>query len=320
MLSEITLEKLCAGDNSLVSVIIPTYKDSDYLSGAVESVVDQSYRPIEIIIIDSSGVASIEEFATKHTGIKYRYQEPSGLSAARNAGIEEATGDVIAFLDADDRWQSEKLNRQMAAINNGAEFVYSDAYIQSSNQKRYISALSVEEESMHHIDFFRYGGIPCASVVVTRTCLDEKRFDETLTAAEDRHMWIRLLACERCDPERIAEPLAIYSQRDNSVSSDINNMYHNEKQVITDVTETFDELSEYRSEAFARADYKLGKRHLKANQATKARQALKKSIHAGAEDNRVYLLLILAYLPLPPGRSLAILERIQARIRRLSIS
>lgn len=319
MLSELTFDSLNDGDGPLVSVIIPTYEDSDYLPGAIRSVVQQSYRPIEIVIVDSSGVAEIEEFALENSGFTYQYQDPMGLGAARNAGIKKATGEVIAFLDADDRWQSGKLDLQMSAINDGAGFVYSDVSVQSNDDTQYLSALPVERPLNHHVDFFRYGGIPCPTVVVTRDCLNEARFDETLTAVEDRHMWVRLLACEDCEPERIAEPLAVYHQRDDSMSSDVENMYQNEKRVILDLVETFDELSQYRSEALARADYKRGKRYLRTNRREKARQALWKSIDDELGDRRAYLLLALTYLPLPTGRSLATLERVQSKIRRVPI-
>lgn len=125
--SAVTLpESLRSGSGPLVSVVVPTYGNSEFIDGALESIADQTHANIEIIVVDSSGVDWLSELEARTEGFEYVYQEPNGLAAARNRGIDRATGDLIAFLDADDRWLLEK---QLAVINAGTDVVYTDTYI-----------------------------------------------------------------------------------------------------------------------------------------------------------------------------------------------
>lgn len=117
-----------ASDKPLVSVIIPTYEDTEYLPDALRSVAGQTYGHVEAIVVDSSGDA--EPIVADLDWVEYHYQEPNGPAAARNLGIEHADGEYIAFLDADDKWLPEKLRRQVARLETSdAQFVYSDQYV-----------------------------------------------------------------------------------------------------------------------------------------------------------------------------------------------
>ncbi|MFB2921623.1 glycosyltransferase family 2 protein [Aerosakkonema funiforme] len=102
-----------------VSVIIPVYNCEKYLAEAIESVLAQTYQPLEIIVIDDGSTDGSAEVA-KHFGttVQYCFQANSGTAAARNLGIELAKGDFFAFLDADDLWVEDKLTNQMAAFTN----------------------------------------------------------------------------------------------------------------------------------------------------------------------------------------------------------
>jgi len=98
----------------LVSVIIPTYNHGRFVSAAVESALHQDYRPLEIIVIDDGSTdATRAVLAPFGDSIMYVYQNNAGLPSARNAGINIAKGDFVAFLDADDIWCSNKLSVQM---------------------------------------------------------------------------------------------------------------------------------------------------------------------------------------------------------------
>lgn len=106
----------------LISVIIPTYNCEKYLPEAIESVLAQTYKPFEIIVIDDGSTDNTAD-RVKHFGssIQYHIQANAGSAAARNFGIELARGDFFAFLDADDLWVEDKLNRQMAAFGSDPE-------------------------------------------------------------------------------------------------------------------------------------------------------------------------------------------------------
>lgn len=100
-----------------ISIVIPVYNGERYLGQAIESVLAQSHRPIEIIVIDdgsTDGSAKlIRQFGPP---VQYHYQPNAGLDAARNAGVILAQGEFLAFLDADDLWMPNKLDLQLRAF------------------------------------------------------------------------------------------------------------------------------------------------------------------------------------------------------------
>jgi glycosyltransferase involved in cell wall biosynthesis len=115
------------GNRSLVSVIIPVYNCERYLAEAIESVLAQSYQPIEIIVIDDGSTDGSDQVAKRFSPlVQYFYQPNSGLGVARNSGVNLARGDYLAFLDADDIWMKDKLILQIAAFqgNPGLDFVF----------------------------------------------------------------------------------------------------------------------------------------------------------------------------------------------------
>lgn len=97
----------------LVSVIMPVYNGELYLSEAIESILAQTYRSIEIIAVDDGSTDNSAQVVRKYGDVRYFYQTNQGVTAARNAGISHARGDMIAFLDQDDMWPPHKLTTQV---------------------------------------------------------------------------------------------------------------------------------------------------------------------------------------------------------------
>src|SRR5688572_26287098 len=89
-----------------ISVVIPCYNHGKYLGRAIQSVLDQHYDDIEIIVVDDGSVDETKSETAKFSNVKYIYQQNQGLSAARNTGIAASTGNYLVFLDADD-WLAE---------------------------------------------------------------------------------------------------------------------------------------------------------------------------------------------------------------------
>lgn len=103
----------------MISVIIPTYNCSNYIIEAIESIINQTYKDIEIIVVDDGSTDDTYKILKPYLHkIKYIYQNNSGPSKARNVGIKEAKGEYIAFLDADDRWRPFKLSLQLCILEN----------------------------------------------------------------------------------------------------------------------------------------------------------------------------------------------------------
>lgn len=107
-------------DGPLISVIIPVYNYARYLGEAVQSVLSQTYQHLEVIVVDDGSTDQSGEVARSFAGrgVQYCHQVHAGIGPARNKGVELAQGDFIAFLDADDRWPEEKLERQLRAFES----------------------------------------------------------------------------------------------------------------------------------------------------------------------------------------------------------
>lgn len=109
-------------NNNLVSVIIPVYNCDRYLAEAIESVLAQTYQPLEIIVVDDGSTDGSAEVARRFSSsVQYHYQTQSGAAAARNYGTELAQGSFFAFLDADDFWVKDKLTRQMQVFQSESD-------------------------------------------------------------------------------------------------------------------------------------------------------------------------------------------------------
>ncbi len=105
--------------NPLVSVVIPVFNGERYLRDAVQSVLDQRYAPLEIILVDdgsTDGTATVAQSLPE--AVSYLHQTNQGPAAARNRGIEHARGGLIAFADADDLWPPAKLELQLPYLIN----------------------------------------------------------------------------------------------------------------------------------------------------------------------------------------------------------
>ncbi len=104
-------------ESPLISVLIPAYNAGKYIKQAIDSVFLQNYENIEIIVVDDGSEDNTKENVTSYPSVKYISQEHQGISVSRNNCLQNATGDYIAFLDADDYWLAGKLNAQLKYFN-----------------------------------------------------------------------------------------------------------------------------------------------------------------------------------------------------------
>lgn len=156
--------------NPLVSCVVPVFDGERYLAEALDSILSQTYQPVEIIVVDDGSTDGTAQVVAGYgERIQYLFQENSGAPAARNRGIEAAQGEFVAFLDADDLWHKEKLARQMARFDARPELG-----ICNTHQENFWIAELKEEEKR-----FRESGaastVPGAlsALVVRRTVFSE---------------------------------------------------------------------------------------------------------------------------------------------------
>jgi hypothetical protein len=176
-----------------VSVIIPTYNHAQFLRGAIESVLHQSFKDYEIIIIDDGSTDSTQQVVKPYLkSCLYIYQENKGRGGARNTGLKKAQGEYIAFLDADDLWLPEKLKIQINYLKAHPElaFVFSDFIVISSSGEKIRHIGGFKKDLLHLI---QENFIPTLTVVAKKECFEKVGFfNETLPYAEDYEMWLRI--------------------------------------------------------------------------------------------------------------------------------
>lgn len=173
----------------LVSVIIPVYNGEQFLAQAIESVLDQSYKEIEIIVVDDGSTDNTAQIANSfQENIRYTYQSNSGPSAARNHGIKIAKGEAIAFLDIDDMWSQDKLeiHASYLAANPSVDIV------QGLIQQITISEEQLKNQASFEIASQPYQFINLGSAMYRKLVFDKiGLLDETLKYAEDFDWFLR---------------------------------------------------------------------------------------------------------------------------------
>lgn len=120
-----------------ISVIIPTFNREKYLGEAIESILEQDYQPIEIIVVDDGSTDNTKALISTFPTVKYVYQENSGQAAARNQGIAISKGEYLAFLDSDDLWIPGKLHSQMNYMQNHPEIKILFGHVQQFSPDEY---------------------------------------------------------------------------------------------------------------------------------------------------------------------------------------
>jgi glycosyltransferase involved in cell wall biosynthesis len=116
----------------LISSIVPVYNGERYLTEALDSVLAQTYRPLEVIVADDGSTDGTATVVSSYgSQIRYVRQDNAGPAAARNLGLNTARGDYVAFLDADDLWHPEKMERQMACFHDRPELDICVAHVQN---------------------------------------------------------------------------------------------------------------------------------------------------------------------------------------------
>jgi len=183
-----------------VSVVIPAYNSARYIAQTIESVLKQSYRPCEIIVVDDGSTDDTRRMLEKYRDrIIYIHQENAGEPAARNTGIRQAGGDFIAFLDADDLWLPDKLKFQMDYFEKHPEvaLVYSDMKLFDETGIVHESVkewLGMSPPSGYVFpELFTETLFGSGTVIFRKACVDQVGFfDESFLVGSDYEMWLRM--------------------------------------------------------------------------------------------------------------------------------
>lgn len=211
----------------IVSVIMPTYDCASFISGSIESILTQTFKDFEIIVIDDGSNDNTREVLSHYYDkITYILQENRGPAAARNTGILKSSGEYIAFLDADDLWHPKKLEIQVKYLNENPQvmLVCSDAERFDENGilagtklgKIGITGRLTFEKLLYQ------NYIQTLTVMFKRECINKVGlFDESkdLFFVEDYDLWLRIARLYEIG--YLKQPLAKYRFRPESRSSNV---------------------------------------------------------------------------------------------------
>ena len=224
-----------AGVAPLVSVIIPTYNRARQVCNAIDSVLAQAYRPIEIIVVDDG---SIDDTSSAVAGygdaVRYLRQENGGPSHARNTGIASARGEVIAFLDSDDLWYPEKLARQVEVLRGDPRIGAVDCsfFLLDRGGSTVFPVIRGPECEGNALEVMLLRGRCTSSTILIRTsCLREVGpFNEHLRGAEDWDLWLRL--ARRYRMAWISTPLTILRDFGDGGHKNVSQMVYGREYVL----------------------------------------------------------------------------------------
>lgn len=202
----------------LVSIVIPTYNRADLLLQAIQSVLTQTYEYFELLIVDDHSTDQTPHIVKNITDSRVHYirlNKNQGAPAARNIGLKKAKGELIAFLDSDDQWDSTKLKKQVQIFNRNPAIGLVYTGLKILNNERNIETIVVPSKRGHITKYLLVQNCvgTTSSVLIKRDLLEDAGgFDLTFTSCQDWDLFIRLSLKTQFDYVR--EPLVIYYEHD----------------------------------------------------------------------------------------------------------
>lgn len=179
-----------------VSVIIPTYNRATTVKRAVESVLKQTYKLLEVIIIDDNSSDNTEEIIKKIDDERIRYiklEKNRGANFARNIGVELAKYEIIAFQDSDDEWHEDKLEIQMKYMQNEEIDFVATSYNQFINEKFKMVVPSIKIKDKYLERILKSNFIGTGTLVIKKEIILNEKFNIELPRLQDYELAIRLI-------------------------------------------------------------------------------------------------------------------------------
>lgn len=246
-----------------VSVIIPAYNAMRYLPETIDSLLAQTFKDFEVIIVDDGSTDNIKAWFEQVSDCRLVLlsQDNQGQSKARNFGIERSQGEYIAFLDADDLWAPSKLEKQVAALEINPTVGVAYTWVSGIDSNGVSRGRTIKNFAEGEVwkDLVVHNILECGSTpLIRRSCFEKVGiFDEKLPPCEDLDLWLRI--ARHFNYLVIKEPLVYYRQHAGSSSK---NWQLAEKSYLTMLEKAFDnpppeiaatELASLKAQAYAMA-------------------------------------------------------------------
>lgn len=213
-----------------VSAVITSLNGASrgYLGHAIESVLNQTFKDFELLIIDDGSTDDTKEFCKKYlddSKVQYIYQENRGLAGARNTGIEKSQGNYVCFLDDDDVWKENKLQKQIdffeKNLDVGMIFTNLELIDENGNIVGY-QKHSANGDIYKELFFENIVDAPSSSMIKKQVFEKVGNFKEWMKSAEDYELWVRI--AKEYKIYSINEPLVQYRVHQNKMSTNYSKM------------------------------------------------------------------------------------------------
>ncbi|SEA07976.1 Glycosyltransferase involved in cell wall bisynthesis [Eubacterium aggregans] len=206
--------------NGLVSIIMPSWNTGAFIAESIQSVINQTYRQWELIIVDDCSTDNTDEVVSTFNDDRIKYlknEKNSGAALTRNKAIREAKGEWIAFLDSDDLWQPEKLEKQLGFMNkNGYVFSYHE-YEKIDEDSNPLNAYVSGPDVVDKRKMYNYGYPGCLTFMYSMKYFGLIQIKDI---KKNNDYAILLKLCKHADCYLLKENLAKYRIRKKSISHD----------------------------------------------------------------------------------------------------
>jgi len=283
----------------LVSIIIPTYNRAKFLPRAVNSVLNQTFKDFELIIVDDASTDNTKDIIQgfKDPHIRYiKHNDNRGIAGARNTGIKTSKGEYIAFLDDDDEWLPEKLTLQVRKFEKCPDrvgliycnYTSIDVTTGTKRDKNLVPCMN----NILYKQLLSGNIIGSGTYLIKKECFDKVGlFDEEVLGKEDWDMWIRIARYYHFD--YLLETLVIHYDHPSQMTSNLNKRYIALEKIIKKHENNMRNFPKI----YSRHLNILGKLHLLYRKRKKCIYCLLKSIRYNPFKKSSYLYLLLSLLP-----------------------
>ncbi len=213
-----------------ISVVIPTYNSEEFITKTLETLCSQTYNNYEVIVSDDGSTDNTVETARTvfdrygHGENKILINSHEGSGAARNKGIKSASGDWISFLDSDDLWNDNKLERVVGHIlkNDDTDLVCHSLIVKDGSKETLMDPSKYFNNKINpFLSMYRGNYLYTSALTIKKNILYQAGlFDNKLLSAQDYDLWLRLGLINKIKMGFIEEPLSKHIIRDGSISSD----------------------------------------------------------------------------------------------------
>lgn len=208
-------------DYGLVSIIMPNYNSGKYITETIQSVLAQTYQNWELLFVDDCSTDNSLEIVSAYKDKRIRiFQNEcnSGAATSRNKALREAKGKWIAFLDSDDVWENDKLEKQLNyMVVNNYDFTYT-RYVRIDDESNPMGVEITGPREIGKHEMFRYNYLGCLTVIYNSEKTGVIQIEPSLKNRNDYAIWLKV--CKFCECYLLDERLAKYRVRKKSLSHD----------------------------------------------------------------------------------------------------